>query len=303
MFPPGLRQLGSAAAAGGGARIIRGNALAQDRLPGWPLFAPIPHRGERQTPIPLVAGAVRGTLTAAAAGDEAGYNVNKEKKQGLAKLGASAVGVWRTKKKEGQDMKLFCVLLQVGFVAVCFGVEPVSSSKPQDEAPVYGGKTLGQWTIRAKDWDPQIRTEAATALGEMGPAAIPALTEFLKGKDCNVCGAAGTALAKMGPAAIPALRELLKDGDWSVRSAASTALGEIDPAVAPTVAKLLRDKDVAPARWGRPSPGGNRPGRHPGTWKTAPGQGRQGSHRCYLGLGADRRRDENGHPGAGGVGA
>ena len=62
-------------------------------------------------------------------------------------------------------MKLFCLLLQVGCVAVCFAAEPASPAKPQAKEPVYRGKSLGQWAIRTKDGDRQVRMEAITALG------------------------------------------------------------------------------------------------------------------------------------------
>ncbi len=110
-------------------------------------------------------------------------------------------------------MKLFCLLLQVGCVAVCFGAEPASPAKPQAKEPVYRGKTLSQWATRAKDWDKQVRMEAITALGEMGPAASAALTEQIKDDDVFVRDAAIMALGKTGPGAIATLTGLFKAND------------------------------------------------------------------------------------------
>ncbi len=145
-------------------------------------------------------------------------------------------------------MKLFCLLLQVGCVAVCFGAEPASPAKPQAKEPVYRGKTLSQWATRAKDWDKQVRMEAITALGEMGPAASAALTEQIKDDDVFVRDAAIMALGKTGPGAIATLTGLFKANDMSIPDAAARALAEVGPAAIPAILESLRSGDPR-VRW------------------------------------------------------
>ena len=117
-------------------------------------------------------------------------------------------------------MRLFSVLLTFVLIGVCFGAEPKLLSTPKGNEPTYEGKTLGEWTVRANDWDNEVRTEAATALGKIGPAAIPVLIQLFKDKDWALHRAAATALGQVGPAAISPLITLLQDKDGYVRCAA-----------------------------------------------------------------------------------
>jgi hypothetical protein len=48
------------------------------------------------------------------------------------------------------------------------------STKPE---PEYEGKPLSRWVAESKDKDSMVRLLAASALGNIGPVAIPALTE------------------------------------------------------------------------------------------------------------------------------
>ena len=140
-------------------------------------------------------------------------------------------------------MKPFTLLLTFTFAGVCLGAEkePAKTS-PKKEATVQG-KTLGEWTIQAKDKDLKARIKAAEALGEMGPAAIPALIELLLDKDYEVRRAASSALKPIiGPAAIPALTELLRDK--KVRSGATETLGKIGSVAIPALTELLKDDDA-----------------------------------------------------------
>jgi len=94
------------------------------------------------------------------------------------------------------------------------------------------------------------RSNAATALGNMGPAAreaVPALTRALQ-DTANVQWSAAKALGAIGPAAreaVPTLVNVLGSGDWHFRSQVISALGQIgepDLAVAPLIA-ALRDPE------------------------------------------------------------
>jgi HEAT repeat protein/WD40 repeat protein len=101
-----------------------------------------------------------------------------------------------------------------------------------------------------RDPDTSVRLEAATALGQFGPDAVPALAKALKDSDellrRDVCGA----LAAIGPeakAAVPALVGALKDPSPIVRLAAVRALGEIGQwtkEVVDALAAILRDKNA-----------------------------------------------------------
>lgn len=49
-------------------------------------------------------------------------------------------------------MRWLCLLLCMNVAATCLGVEPASlPSKPQSEELTYGGKTLDEWAVEAKD--------------------------------------------------------------------------------------------------------------------------------------------------------
>ena len=118
-------------------------------------------------------------------------------------------------------------------------------NKPE---PEHEGKPLSRWVAETKDKDSMVRLHAALALGEIGPAAIPALTELLKDKNWHVRHNAVWALKAVGPASIPALTELLQDKDWHVRSEAAWALGkrgsEAKLAI-PFLVELLQDMNGA----------------------------------------------------------
>ena len=83
------------------------------------------------------------------------------------------------------------------------------------------------------DDNPDVRSTAATVLGQYGPEAkeaVPALIAALKDKDKHVRRSAAYALARIGTdasEAIPSLREALKDPDPKLREAVAYAIKEI----------------------------------------------------------------------------
>lgn len=96
-----------------------------------------------------------------------------------------------------------------------------------------------------------VRTQAATALGTIGPAAsatAPRLIDLLKEDDEIVRRQAAIALGRVGgdsEAAVRALTELLSDPSASVKADAARSLGSLKKAAAPAVsalAALLRDQ-------------------------------------------------------------
>ena len=77
------------------------------------------------------------------------------------------------------------------------------------------------------------------ALWEIGPEAIPALSEALKDEDTDHAAIA-MALWEIGPEAIPALSEALKDEDRHVRTTAAYALSKINT---PEAIKALEEDE------------------------------------------------------------
>jgi len=76
-----------------------------------------------------------------------------------------------------------------------------------------------------------VRRRAASTLGKVGPAAVPALVQALKDANAEVRGLSAFMLGEIGPAAkdaVPALTEALEDADWAVRFNAQEALRKIE---------------------------------------------------------------------------
>jgi hypothetical protein len=76
----------------------------------------------------------------------------------------------------------------------------------------------------------EVRQRAATALGEMGPAAapaIPALIRLLESQDTSLASTARFALPRIGPEAIPALEAAQKHASPDVRERATSALKDL----------------------------------------------------------------------------
>jgi HEAT repeat protein len=90
---------------------------------------------------------------------------------------------------------------------------------------------------------------AAGALAQIGPAAIPSLKTALADPNPQVRRQAARALGKMGPEAAPSVAELtatLNDPDPTVRDAAIRALGQIGPASAPAINALIEALEEPP---------------------------------------------------------
>jgi HEAT repeat protein len=90
-------------------------------------------------------------------------------------------------------------------------------------------------TRRLHDPDLVVRVHAGILLGDLGPAAgpaVPALLELLRGDVVQDRRLAALTLGRIGhaaAAAIPALRQALRDPDATVRRFAAAALDEIEP--------------------------------------------------------------------------
>jgi HEAT repeat protein len=118
-------------------------------------------------------------------------------------------------------MKLFRLILTVVFVCICFGCQqaidpslleeetadqeselaevpqPKSMVRVHKSEPEVDGKVLDRLLAECKSDSVETRKAAAVALGEIGPAAIPALTELLRDKDLGVRLAASSTLKKI----------------------------------------------------------------------------------------------------------
>jgi hypothetical protein len=91
-----------------------------------------------------------------------------------------------------------------------------------------------------QEWD--MPETAAHALGRIGEAAVPQLTQALSDPNPLVRKRAADVLARIGPDAkdaVPALIRALGDRDEQVRKAATRALGEIGPGAAEAVPRLI----------------------------------------------------------------
>jgi HEAT repeat protein len=97
-----------------------------------------------------------------------------------------------------------------------------------------------------KSPDPQVRGDAAEALGKTGEyPAIFALIDALKDVKMNVRRMATQALVSIGSLAVPALSEELAEGIECARECASEALGKIrDPQAIPALVEALKDEAV-----------------------------------------------------------
>jgi HEAT repeat protein len=116
--------------------------------------------------------------------------------------------------------------------------------KPDAKEPVYRGKRLRAWLAELTNKDPDVRFDAAIALGRMGPkaeAAIPKLARALRDSDRDVCYAVRMALGRIGPAAVKPLVALLRDTE--VNALASDALGRIGPPAIEALIAALQDRD------------------------------------------------------------
>ena len=145
------------------------------------------------------------------------------------------------------------VLLAVAVLSGCdrqpgnTGESPAGSFQPlsEPEEPTAGGKTLSQWMDQLPAEELAECQEAMDALTEIGEEAVPILAQTLtEAEYIRLKSLAADTLGQIGPAASPALEQLgkaLDDKDCSVRCHAIQALGKIGPEAVP----LLREALVA----------------------------------------------------------
>ena len=105
-----------------------------------------------------------------------------------------------------------------------------------------------------RDADPKVRDAAAAAVGQMGPDAVPHLSELLRHDDKYVRRQAVWALGKLGPLAAPSLPGLvtaLGDADPRTASGAAEALGRMGPDATdavPALTEAMRGTNIVLCR-------------------------------------------------------
>jgi hypothetical protein len=142
------------------------------------------------------------------------------------------------------------VLWLVGSVAVLVGLAgwiPASPLYlPDLLGPHYQGRPARLWIKALDSADPEVRSQAIFALGEIGPkagAAVPALAAILDADpDHHTRTRAALALSRMVPAsrtAVPALAKALKDDHSDVRLNAAVALHRLGDEARPAIPALI----------------------------------------------------------------
>jgi HEAT repeat protein len=113
-----------------------------------------------------------------------------------------------------------------------------------------GKSAVQHLTLALQEKDPHVRQAAAFFLGRMGPEAVPAVPALalaLQDKEASVRVEVAIALRHIGrwaEAAVPALIRSLEDPDASVRSYASTSLSEIGTPNVSALVSLINHGDL-----------------------------------------------------------
>ena len=119
---------------------------------------------------------------------------------------------------------------------------PTPAPAPQPTQPTRPPQAFQPYT----EWT--LSQTAEDALGRIGPAAVPQLSQMLQDQDPAVRQMAARILARIGPdavKAVPDLIELLQDRHPQVQRAAARALGQIGPEAAAAAPALLRLLDAS----------------------------------------------------------
>jgi hypothetical protein len=126
----------------------------------------------------------------------------------------------------------------------------VNKESSRTEEPRYRGLSVSDWIATLKNPYPEIRANAATALGHLGPQAkygVPALVEALRDEEADVRVRAAQALAGIGDEAVQPLTKSLSSNNPKMRMGAALTLGRMGreaKAAAPALAEALEDRDI-----------------------------------------------------------
>jgi HEAT repeat protein len=110
----------------------------------------------------------------------------------------------------------------------------------------FQGKSLRYWEAMAASQNPELRRNAAKALGEIGPNGVPALILLYQDRDDRVRTSALMALLEVGgPKAVPQIIPFLHDPDPKIRFGAVKAIqafGKEAKDAIPALKELLHDE-------------------------------------------------------------
>lgn len=151
----------------------------------------------------------------------------------------------RRKRRRWVDLAVVGVLALAAFALAVPG-SPVYLPKLLEPEPKVDGKTATQHAERLSDPDPEVRREAAAALGKLstsGAKQLPKLVEAMRhDPDGDVRTFAADAVGKMAPASEAAVGDLgaaLADPDRRVRMNAAIGLMRLKEKARPAVPDLI----------------------------------------------------------------
>jgi HEAT repeat protein len=110
----------------------------------------------------------------------------------------------------------------------------------------YQGKSLRYWEAMAASENPELRRNAAKALGEIGPNGVPTILVLFRDHDDRVRASAMLSLLGVGQPAVPHVIPLLYDPDPKVRFGAVKAIQLLGPEAKeaiPDLKELLHDEN------------------------------------------------------------
>jgi HEAT repeat protein len=145
-----------------------------------------------------------------------------------------------------RDVPVMGGIHTVMFKGICEKEELLTmKTNPSTEGPLKDGIRALEATIR-EDPDPRMRRYSCFLLGTLaGPDAVRGLVGALHDPEKDVRGQAASALGEVGIAALPDLVPLLRDPEWRVRYRAAEAIGSIhsDQAYQALVGALADERD------------------------------------------------------------
>jgi HEAT repeat protein len=174
----------------------------------------------------------------------------------LVNMRAQLVGVTQGGVRDANALSIFIDLSEVRQMLKDYEARSSVKLALETQSGVGGDKSsLPKLLDDLGSKDPQVRTRAALALGELGPdaqRAISALFKVLKDRDENLARDAAQALRAIGAPSrddLPLLIAGLRDNSPRVRGYAVEALGKMGPearSAVPNLVQVLKEKETEP---------------------------------------------------------
>jgi HEAT repeat protein len=150
-----------------------------------------------------------------------------------------------------QRWEIAKVLTQLGNIAISPLIEILEDEEAEEELRWYAAKTLGEFQhpdviaplveLLKTAEDEELKAIAATALGQMGTLAIPALSKLLREEDTRLLAVRSLSCIRQTET-ITALLSVVQDSQAAVRAAAIEALSSFhDERVPPILLNALDD--------------------------------------------------------------